>query len=631
MPSTVRPRAAVAVVALLIAASIVPAAGAPASGTVQSATCAVPAVAGSAPVPASPTTDVASEETADTTVARGDVAAVPLVAPDGDVTITIEGHAYHARLNVTDADAETTLYVNTYLAGNGSAVDPDAFRVDGEATVRPAGGNATAVFAPGSYAVTVRDDGAVLAERWLNVTEPRIGDLTARRGLPRAFSLDSADAARNGSFRSLLPAGGEGALVEGETLLLRIDAPSLLGVLAAQPGETTTERFLALRSRTPVGFDISGPCGGMFLGEALEAGSARAVADYRTGTVSVLVDTGSVPGVTAGSQTAFLDVRPVGPFAPLGDAGRRRASLRILDREQSLARAEDGVLSLEPTANATISGETNVSAGTELSVRVSSWTDPTADWSTTTVVGEDGSFEATLNLSGAADPGVFEVRVGPFTYPATSGDAPVVHWEASPFVEDEGRRSAQVFETTLPADGYVIAYRYDATTDRFRVADDVETGDDTAGRRDDQFWLGTGPHPDHLLLVAHREGNGDDDFDGPSVDPPVRVGGRAVQQWKPVQSDVGDHPSVAFDADRVVSPDTGTPTPSPGTETPSPDTGTPSLSPTVSPASTTPPANSDTDDPLEPATTTGDGPGFGLIASAVALLSAAALLVRRRD
>ena len=253
-------------------------------------------------------------ETEDLTVARGDVAVVPLSVPAGaNVTVTVgSDDGYTARLGVRDdGDGRITLLVNTFLAGNRTTVAPGAFRTRGDDAVTVTGGSPTASLEPGTYPVTAIRNGSVVAERELTVTEPEFESITARRAVSRLFDAPNVSAIRaanrSGLTAPLQPGEYEPEVVEGETLLVRIDAPSLLGVIAAQSGNTTTERFVALtrevEPKTNETFEISGPCGGIQFADTVAAGGGRVLADYRHGAVYVLLDTTNLRGLEAGGQS----------------------------------------------------------------------------------------------------------------------------------------------------------------------------------------------------------------------------------------------------------------------------------------------------------------------------------------
>lgn len=570
---------------------------------------------------------------ADLSVARGDIAVVPLSVPAGaNVTVTVgSGDGYTARLAVRDdGDGRVRLLVNTYLAGNRTTVAPGTYRVAGDDAVTATGGTPTEPLEPGTYPVTATRNETVVGERELTVTEPSFESVTARRAVPRLFDAPNASAIRaanrSGLTAPLEPGEYDPEVVEGETLLVRIDAPSLLGVIAAQSGNTTTERFLALHDRTEPEtnetFSIMGPCGGILFHETATEGGARVLLDHRAGAAYVLLDTTNLEGTNGGRQTVYVEVAPE---SRLGDAGQEReltTSFRIADRQTAIRPTGTDTVRLTADDRATVTGETNLLPGSRVSVRIESRVEPTFERRTEATVAENGTFTATFDLSNASAPGLFVVEVGSRQFPARIDDPPGVYWELR-----QGRTAAPVTDFRLErldlpdVVGFLVAYRYDPATERFRPVGSAIAGDD-------ELVVEPLHDPQHLLVVAHRDANGNGMFDGPATDPPYRVDGRAVRDW--VSVSVGgvapetDDPPATFDADRVATTTSERRTTTrDATTTPATSTTTPSDS-----AETTSTTAKPTGD--GPDSTDAEIPGLGPLAAVLALLGATALALRSR-
>jgi hypothetical protein len=212
---------------------------------------------------------------------------------------------------------------------------------------------------------------------------------------------------------------------------------------------------------------------------------------------------------------------------------------------------------------------------------------------------------------------VFEVTVEGEQFHGEVGDPPDVYWEfrARPGPGDE-RLPIERFE--LSDGGFLVAYEYDASTETFRPL-----GAAPYYERELETQSIPGDHP--VVVVAHRDGDGDHEFDGPETEPPYRVDGHVVREWITVgdgaepfspSSDVTFHPAKVTTA-------TPTPTDTPD-DSPTPTaTATGTASPTGSPLTTTATA-SPTGTPAEGVST--ELPGFGLTAGIVGLVVGLALL-----
>lgn len=352
-----------------------------------------------------------TNETRDLAVASGDVAVVPVSVPAGTTaTVAVtSGDDYAVRLRVreADGDGQVTLLVNTYLAGNESTVPAGTYSARGEDAVIAVHTNQSAAMNEGEYAVTVRQNESVTDTQQVAVTESSVSGMTARRAAPQVFHASNASeirsANRSGLIQSLRPGEYNPEVVDGETLLFRIDAPSLLGVLAAKFGTTPTERFVRIHESwdyaAPERFEIFGPCGGIMFIDTAEEGGARVVTDYREGTVYVLLDTSNIEGTDAGKQTAYFGLSAESRINNLDSEREFKAKFGVGNRESTVHPARTDGVRLKPVENASISGETDLLPGSRITINVTLRDDPTYVRRTTTVVDSDGTFDATVDLS----------------------------------------------------------------------------------------------------------------------------------------------------------------------------------------------------------------------------------------
>ncbi|MFB6177519.1 MAG: BGTF surface domain-containing protein [Halobaculum sp.] len=577
-------------------------------------------------------------ESRDTTVARGDLAVVPLSVPAGsNVTVAVESvSGYSARLGVgDDGDGTVRLVVNTYLAGNRSSVDPDAYAVGGNDTLSVLGGNASVPFEPGEYTVTVERNGSFVGERSLTVTEPVVGNVTAYRAVPRLFDAKNGSvvsaANQSGLTAPLLDAEYAPEVVRGETLVVRIDAPSLLGLIAAQSGETTTDRVAALSQdvgpSTPVGFYISGPCGGVLFDETLTAGGVRAVVDHTNGSVFLLFDTANLEGFDAGTQSlSFYGADETWVGAALNETEFQFGLTEAIPSpywtvEKTLSASE----------NATISGTTRLLPGSRVTVTLSSRVDPTFDRTVQATVGPNGTFSVALDLSTLTEPNRLVGTVAGRNLRVTVGEYPNIEWSLSGPDPDDSSKSIHAERFDLDG-GFLVVYEIDLENGTYE-------GVGVVHGEDDYVPVGTDESPRRFFVVAHRDGDGDGEFDGIETDPPYRIGGATggdaslVGDWLASTNERYDAPDAApppFDTATVTFEpwvrETETPTPATATTTTPPPTG---ATPSGTEPSATARSTATAEEPPGTRTTTGT-PGFGAAVAPTALLAAVAVLLGRR-
>ena len=656
----------VAVTLVLLGAGA--AAGAPTTDVpLQSTGCPASTPAGDVPQSTAPT-----NESDGTTVAYGDIATLSVSVPVGGNATVLFGddNRTAAVLVADDGDGRVSLEVNSYAVDpywNHSSDDPVDWNVTGPAFEATGGDSVVAAergdsLRPGSYPVTVTDGETVLDRTELTVTDPVVRNVTVRRATPQLFDADPATVRERApalggiSYGDGTAYGNATGLVEGETLVVSIAAPSMLGVLRAQPGETSTERFVRLREDSdqtvPIAFDLWGPCGGIALQGSHEAGAVRVVPDQASGTVHLLVDSGRAVGSLWDGETriytpnpAWVDGNPEAWEEHFKTSGEeRRVDGASEDHPQLTLSAADGE---------TISGQTNFLVGSEIPVVVQSRVDPSLRREATAVVGENGSFSVTVDLSNASADAPFAVAVGDWQYSAATGSVDAPYWEVS----KEGP-GVDIVGSDTPSE-FVVAYRYDG--ERFHHVDAVQPGDGEAQ-------LTVPGSPAHILLVAHHDANDDQFFAGPVADPPVRVDGRPVQQWVTLASsdtDPGPRPDVGFDVALLADNDseTGTDDADDNSETGDETDDGPSDSDdgqtddssetdddtnerqTDSDTSDGEPSTATETDQPRPSTvddsagttatesdrtTTGDGPGFGPVAAVLGILATLGLLSRRR-
>jgi len=615
------------------------------------------------------------------TVPLGGIASLRLSVADGlENTVVIgDGTPYEVRTTVTDdGDGQVTLRINTFAAANRTAVGPRAYRALGEDRLTVETNETNETMTEGTYFVAVYRDGAPVDERRLNVTAPDFGTVTALAGPPQLFDAGTLDALRTAEELGTLSwdrTGDNASHVDfGETLVFRIESPTLLGAVAAQHGDSPVERFQRVYGHDPVGFEIRGPCVYFAFAENVERGAVRAVADYPNGTAYLLVDQDRAETkVDYGEfQIKVDEPNPLGMDFDYIDFDRAQYhdhdQRPTVDRlgPTSYTQRVDGIVSWPSGDFVEISGERDGYPG-PIPVTVLSLTDPTDVVRTSTDPAGD-SFRALVDLPDDSNPGLFEVTVGNTSYTARVGDPPNATWELSSPSERERVDRVPIEQLTLEDGGFLVAYRpTDSGTDNATKFERVGT----AGTRDISMPVAPLSTPTHLVVVAHRDGNDNGRFDGAEMDPPYRVGGDVVREWATIEvsgdTPSGEPPRGSFALSKVGEPAEGAPVgttvePTP-TATPTPTQSrtstalTPEQTPTTTPTSDSMPTTADradgeaADDSAARTTvsttggqpnaatpgadrtggTSADGEGVGAAGVLVALVSVAAVLVRWRS
>lgn len=537
---------------------------------------------------------------------RGDVVDVPIRLYGANAaTVRIAGNdgAGDDEATVTvhdeDGDDRVTLSFNTYLAGND---DSRAFEAagDDEVTVRnstslaapPAAGTYDLSVAAGTDADRPADDAAALT-----LSEPSTTELTtwAAVGVDRSDLADSdaiAEAKQSGSLART------DDLSERDLLVVELRASGLSGVLAAEDGATVSERFFDLLDRSgveltaeespetvnleedPIRLDLASP----------EATSVVTDPDEDTYYLVVDVETaqtdeGYHPGIRTGD--AFDVQFTVAENATLPAASERSGETRfqLVERSASIEGLEPLYVDLAP--NQTITGQTNVPAGSEVTVVVRA---PLEDFTAkrTATVDADGRFAATFDFDGVPEGTTIRVQV------RFDGrdllDSPV-EGEV-----DDVPADVEVLEATRSG---VVEVRVNATlgVGGFVVLRANSTDGHLVGR---SSYLSPGTHEnvtvtgarsqagvEEFAVVLYRDADDDYEFDhdsGPYLENGSTV---ATTTEIPLRTDAS-----------TPTPDSSTPTPDPATPTPGP--ATPTSDSTATETST-------------------DSPGFGVLGAILAV------------
>ncbi|WP_135363134.1 DUF7282 domain-containing protein [Halosimplex halophilum] len=635
-----------------------------------------------------------------TDVARGDIAAIETGITRGETgTVRIESVDGEFNVSLTFANNDgrkpAELYVNTYLAGNETAVaglaytagDNDRVAVEDRESVTGA------PMPVGAYDVTVETRSGTTTQR-LTVDDPAVGDTTLQRAPGDRFGeLDSDEdivAAREAGLITEPPMtddGPEAAL--GDTMVYRLNASGVYGLLAAQGGATSEANFLAATGEEGP-FDLSitssGDCeSAVDVRGSVADGTARVIPDPDSETLYVTADLRRVAvreGLDRGFRGPGRATYTFSGGSHIAESDTTTAvDYTVAAREYSYD-ADGGILVRAAEPGQRVAGETNLAPGTNLTVNVTGL-DRDYETSARTTVDDDGSFGVDVDLSDARDDARYTASIAQIDDSETllttgSAEATAVLFEEYASASSSEADRVENARVALEDGGFLAAYRV--------PPNEQVTREDLIGR---SGYLQPGVHDptvsldrpltrsENVVLVAHRDGDGDGRFDYPADDSPYRIGSDPVYGVGRVLLDGGSKPPRNPQYLGVTLPPadeiTGTPVPT-ATPTDEPTaTATPSPTPTATPtdrAVTTtelpPPTLRGTDTPTAtPAGTTapngtgvptaangtagpngtaasgtatvtdgaadGFGPGFGVTAVVVAVVLFGAAALSRRE
>jgi len=299
----------------------------------------------------------------------------------------------------------------------------------------------------------------------------------------------------------------------------------------------------------------------------------------------------------------------------------------------------DGDMHLRAASKQTIAGETNVAPGTQITVRVrgsdtgSPFIEPLE-----TSVEADGTFVASGDFShrAAGTNYTIEVRQDGTTLSDTVEGRFRAGSSASVTFDDQGSdgQSVTVDSVTTSDGGFVAIHRDDAAGDIVGTSDYVESGSES----NVEITLDE-PLTDsaQLTAVVHQD-DGDSSFNVADDEAYTEAGSAVADTANITFEEASDATTATAEVtprpQETTTPSVETTTPSVETTAPG-ETTTPSVETTAPGETTAPPEETPPGETTAPpgettATTSGDGPGFGLLVALVALL-AAALLGRRRS
>lgn len=569
---------------------------------------------------------------------RGDVVRIPVRLPNSnDARIRIVGQStdYEAIVALSDGNHDERVFVefNTYLAGT-----DEAFRAadTGDRVFVRSQTSVEGILPAGRYHLSTADaeDTAEL------VIEPRsTRDVTTMVAPDGAFehlrSPDAVSGYRETGNLTLRPATERAAVARHDTLVLRVRASGLSGVLATQPGSNDTERFRSLVGSDVLSFTVAEtnpPTSEERAHLLLNRTGVRVVADPGADRYFVVIDTSTVRyrrgddgTVHTGLPLGFVFEANVTVAAdgPLGQDTPRAAAttFEVVERSASLrTHAEAGQLFLHPAKDQLIDGTTTVAPGTTVAVRVAA---PDADFDVTKSVtvgqsGGNGTVETAVDLASLPEGTTLSATAsddhGSLTAApvAVTVESPAATLDEPSLVVEGSRLNAAV--TANLSRGGVIAVRARNESGRLLGATAADPGERTV-----RVPLSNLPERDTPLVVVALRDFDSDGAVSPSVDAPYEQANAprpvtvtvALYRLPPSPTPSPDGPPA-----QTVDSTDATPT----------GTAPTALQTTEPPAATSPPGGNGLPDvdglPV-------DVPGFGAAAALTALSMVILLLARR--
>lgn len=424
----------------------------------------------------------------------------------------------------------------------------------------------------------------------------------------------------------------EDSVAIGDVVVHRIQlngsATGLLDRLDAQNEGSPTQNFRAIVQRDDSGveFRYIGPTAcppRLALNASIANDSFRVFPDREYDTLYIVVDHEELRFELGGS----------GPVADRWNWGRHAVSLTL--RESSglvpkntsseedydvehqyvqLDTEHDSLVRFSPAPNQTVRGSASMAPGTTITINLIPYGAPnaTAAHTTTATLGRNGTFTATFDLSDAPDEALYTIRI-----PETPRDTPPRR-----LVTVGNATGASLGATDHESIGTVLYANGVTTTDGGFI---VARNNTTTVAVSEYFGPGAAsPQPDYtpllwqnetLTITVYQDSDGDQAFD-PDTDEPYQRAGDPVQTTVNVTVDVSE---------RETTQTTSHPTTTQTTTTSTRTTATSTTQSTTEPSTTTTGDSADADSRSDTPIFT---PGFGGLATLIALLIAA-LIVRR--
>jgi len=399
-----------------------------------------------------------------------------------------------------------------------------------------------------------------------------------------------------------------------DTLVLGIEIRGFAGAVSDANGSNTTDRVLsALSEHGDLVVLQTNPGASQRPAHVhvLDGRGVRAFADAANDTYYVVMDLDEVRATRGEdgdevdltrSPYSFIVRAELAADSPLTEE-RQRAVTSVEPRSASVETAPDGRVHVQPSSNLTLSGTTNVGSGWPVTVVLAGDDDPdtatdesfestrqaTVELPEEVGFHYEGTFDVTFDEDAVAI-GAENVTVDARLDGGSLLDEPipveVADRRASVAISGEGEDgqfTGVTVNTSLSAGGFLVLHEESMDGPVVGHTEYLDPGEHTVSA-----YVSEPTDADEVVVVAHRDANHNEWFDGPDVDPAY----------------AGDDPDDAITLAPTQSPTTTE------SETASSRTDT---------------TSSPTDAPSSSATT----PGFGAVAAILGLLVALAVFGRR--
>ena len=533
---------------------------------------------------------------------RGDVVTINVSlsgdATTADVQVGDSSVNYHEVVTVTDVngDGYVEFYWNTYFAGTGSNTFSTADSSDDTAVRQSGTGSGdNKVFkagrlSAGEYPVNVstsdagESDVATVALGSPTDVENSIQTWTAP---DRKSSLDRTSA--NYVFNHI---SQDSSIAEGDVAVFEVTTAGIYGQLSSPPMATTSGQLDAVQGLSFTIAQTESDTG--VNADPLTIKTSESLAILSGNTAFIYVDTSAYSNfsVTANDPSKEFDATlAYDDSAVYRDASSISTTFTVVRSTAAIDAPEEGRVTVEQSANGSVTGTSSLAAGTDLTVtaRSSGGQNPFLRSATTTVQ-DDGTWEANIDVSDIPTGTNFTVSVKKGSQTLDTADATI-----------GGAATLQLASLDAPETA--------TPGETITVTATVENTGDSSGETE----------------VAYQ-------FDGETVETQnvsVDAGSTADVTFEyTVPSETGDYThgvmvgdNAAVTAGITVQEETTTTEPTttePTTEEPTTEEPT-----TAAPTTSEEPDETTADD-------SGGQPGFGVAVALVALL-AAALLATRRD
>ncbi|AWB28085.1 hypothetical protein HARCEL1_10395 [Halococcoides cellulosivorans] len=468
------------------------------------------------------------------TVAKGDVATIPIEVGDNDRVSVRLGSEYAGwervvRVEDVDGDGQVTLRVNTFTAAADTlessgieAIGADEVRRFDDQYGTFSGALGTGLERSYAYTVAVHEAYNASGDRFvgeygvgrLNV-EPRTTTGMNVWTAPNDADIETADDVATAISEDHLT---ESRLItEGDYAVAELEATGIFGALEAQPGNTYAEMLISLDENVDsLNFTVEEGVSNMYEDNTVNLSANTAaltvIPNQDDGTLYVLMDTSAFDGVADGDQRVpTFTVNAGDTTDTLATSDENDVTVeQAFEMESPTVEFDQNDVSAAP--GQTISGTTNFAPGTELTIALESQStpySPSVETEFTATVQADGTWSGQVDFSDGSRGQEYTVSViEPDVYAA---------------YEDEIGRPVAAFDGVTTTADTVTVEGVNLSEGGFVV---VKTGSATGSFAGVSGYLDPGHHSgveipvdgvsegETVYAVAHTDANGNEQYDG---------------------------------------------------------------------------------------------------------------------